>query len=229
MSNELEIQKIVSQAFMAMNKEDQRKLVRNYKALNAVAKKGQIVFTGSSLMQQFPIQELALSLDLPLKVYNRGIGGYTTDDFLREIDTMLLDLEPSKFFINIGTNDMTDRVYGDKWMDHLFENYESIISQARQKLPEAEIYMMAYYPTNHHLPNAEDWAKDMLKQRSIENITACNEKVAKLAEKYGCHYIDCNQGLCDERGEQKAEFAVDGVHMYAEAYKIVFDNLKQYL
>ena len=204
---------------------DQENKVRNYKVLNKMAKKGQIVFTGSSLMEMFPIEEMAMSLDLPLKVYNRGIGGYTTDDFLREIDTMLLDLEPSKFFINIGTNDMTDRVYGNKWMDRLFENYESIISLARERLPEAEIYMMAYYPTNRHFPSARDWAKE----RTLDNVRACNERAAALAKKYGCHYIDCNSGLCDETGDQRAEFSIDGVHMFAEGYAIVFENLKRYL
>ena len=38
-----------------------------------------------------------------------------------------------------------------------------------------------------------------------------------------------NDGLTNENGEQKEEFAIDGVHMYAEAYVIVFNNLKQYI
>ena len=42
-------------------------------------------------------------------------------------------------------------------------------------------------------------------------------------------YIDVNRGLCDENEAQKEEFAIDGVHMYAGAYRIVFENLKPYL
>ena len=210
-------------------KKEQADKVRNYKTLNRLAKKGQILFTGSSLMEQFPIQELALPLGLSHLVYNRGIGGTTTDDFLREIDTVLLDLMPSKVFINIGTNDMTDRVYGDKWLDHLMENYEKILQIAKEKLPDTDFYLMAYYPTNQHLPDAPEWSKDMLKERSKENIAACNQRVATLAEKYGYHYIDCNDGLTDENGEQRAEFSIDGVHMYAEAYEIIFANVKKYL
>lgn len=163
-------------------KKEQADKVRNYKTLNRLAKKGQILFTGSSLMEQFPIQELALPLGLSHLVYNRGIGGTTTDDFLREIDTVLLDLMPSKVFINIGTNDMTDRVYGDKWLDHLMENYEKILQIAKEKLPDTDFYLMAYYPTNQHLPDAPEWSKDMLKERSKENIAACNQRVATLAK-----------------------------------------------
>ncbi len=89
-------------------KKEQADKVKNYRILNAYAKKGGILFTGSSLMEQFPICELAMDAGITLPVYNRGIGGTTTDDFLREIDTVLLNLEPSRVFLNIGTNDMTD-------------------------------------------------------------------------------------------------------------------------
>ena len=124
---------------------------------------------------------------------------------------------------------MTDRIYGEKWMEHLCDNYESILRIAREKLPEAQIYCMAYYPTNRHLPDQSEWQASMLKERTVENIAACNARVKALAERYGCRYIDVNQGIADENGEQKAEFAIDGVHMYASAYRIVFENLKPYL
>lgn len=180
-------------------------------------------------MEQFPVCELAMDAGITRPVYNRSIGGTTTDDFLREIGTVLLDLEPLKVFLNIGTNDMTDRIYGEKWMEHLTENYEAILRIAREKLPDAEIFCMAYYPANRHLPDQNEWQAAMLKERTVENIAARNARVKALAERYGCRYIDVNQGLCDETGEQKEEFAIDGVHMYASAYRIVFGNLKPYL
>ena len=56
-----------------------------------------------------------------------------------------------------------------------------------------------------------------------------NSRVKALAEKYGYHYIDVNDGLTDEKGEQKEEFAIDGVHMLAAGYEVVFNHLKPYL
>ena len=208
---------------------DQERKVKNYRTLNRRAPKGGILFTGSSLMEQFPVCELARSAGIEKAVYNRGIGGTTSDDFLSEIDTVLLDLAPSKVFINIGTNDMTDRVYGERWMDHLEENYDRILQTAKERIPEAEIYCMAYYPTNLHLPWMTDARREGIRYRTKENIAACNERVKKLAEKYAYHYIDANGGLTDETGETKPEFSIDGVHMYASAYEIVFDNLRKYL
>ena len=124
---------------------------------------------------------------------------------------------------------MTDRVYGDGWKDHLQENYEKILQTAKEKIPDAMLYCMAYYPTNLHLPNANEWTHQMLKDRTQENIAECNARVRALAEKYGYRYIDVNDGLIDENGEQKKEFAIDGVHMIAEGYRVVFENLKPYL
>lgn len=224
-----EMTRKIGEQMMERMREEQALRVRNYKTLNSLVRKGGILFTGSSLMEQFPVAEMAVSAGVKLPVYNRGIGGTTTDDFLREIDTVLLDLNPSMVFINIGTNDMTDRVYGSQWMDHLAENYEKILQTAKEKIPGAMLYCMAYYPTNHHLPNANEWTYGMLKDRTKENIAACNARIKALAERYGYRYIDVNEGLCDEIGEQKAEYAIDGVHMTAEGYRVVFENLKAYL
>lgn len=224
-----ELMRLIGAGMQERMKKEQADKVKNYRILNTCAKRGGILFTGSSLMEQFPVCELAMDAGITLPLYNRGIGGTTTDDFLREIDTMLLDLEPSKVFLNIGTNDMTDRIYGERWMEHLRDNYDTILRIAREKLPEAEIFCMAYYPVNRHLSGQNEWQSSMLKERTAENIAACNARVKALAERYGCRYIDVNQGLCDETGEQKEEFAIDGVHMYASAYRIVFENLKPYL
>ena len=219
----------IAQMMTERMKEEQAGKIKNYQILNRCARKGAILFTGSSLMEQFPICEIAASSGIEKVIYNRGVGGTTTDDFLREIDTVLLGLAPAKVFLNIGTNDMTDRTYGAGWMDHLESNYEQILKTAKQRIPDAEIYCMAYYPTNRHLPNSQFWHREMLKERTPENIAECNRRVARLAEKYGYHYIDVNAGLADETGEQKQEFAIDGVHMWASAYLIVFENLRKYL
>ena len=226
------IQEIQAEAFRAMEesmKNEQARKVRNFRILNKTAKKGGILFTGSSLMEHFPVCEIAASRGIDKLIYNRGIGGTTSDDFLREIDAVLLGLEPSKVFINIGTNDMTTRTYGDGWKDHLEENYDKILATAKEQIPDAEIYCMAYYPTNLHLPDQPEWAAEMLRERTQENIAECSRRVEALAAKYGYHYINVNAGLTDENGDQKKEFAIDGVHMYADAYLIVFENLLPYL
>ena len=143
----------------------------------------------------------------------------------------LIRKHPSRLFLNIGTNDMTDRVYGDNWMEHLTSNYDKILAYLRSQSPKTEIFCMAFYPANQNLPGAHDdpgrWG--MLKDRTVSNIRECSRRVKVLAEKHGCRFIDVNEGLALDNGEQKPEFAIDGVHMYASAYEIIFQNLRQYL
>ena len=206
-----------------------RTLRRSYQDLNKIAQKGQILFTGSSLMEQFPINEIAMSMGVTKIIYNRGIGGTTTDEFLEHIDTVLLDLEPSKVFINIGTNDINPRSDGEYWQDHLLKNYEAILTILREKLPETEVYMMAYYPVNPDLPDAPEWTKFAFQTRTNAALNDTNEKLAALAAKLGCHFIDCNDGIKDEKGNQKAEFSKEGMHMYPAAYVEVFKALRRYL
>ena len=227
-----EMQQIFRELGAQMNaraEKEREQKVRNYRSLNTRAEKGQILFTGSSLMEQFPIAELALALKLDKKVYNRGIGGFTTEDFLREIDMVLFDLEPSVVFMNIGTNDFREWPDGRDWKSSLLKNYEDILRHCKERLPNSKFYLMAYYPVNGELPDAEPGAVFMLKVRTNENLADVNQEIAKLATRYGYEFIDVNQGLTDENGNLKTEYTIEGVHMYSDAYCVVFDNLKKYL
>lgn len=206
---------------------DQQEKLERFRILNQNAKKGEILFTGSSLMEQFPVNELLMTRGMRQVVYNRGIGGFTTEDMLRNMEEMVFALKPRKIFINIGTNDIGSQGYR---LEKLMENYGKIITQIRERLPEAEIYMMAYYPVNEtdKLPEGE-WAKTMFLTRTNENISIANKAVEEMAGRMGCHFINVNQGLTDEAGKLKKEFTVEGIHMYANGYQVVLKNLKPYL
>ena len=242
-NNELSLR--LHEATEAEHLAEKARKLKNFQYLNKYIKKGQILFTGSSLMEHFPVTEFYAESDLAkdgLLVYNRGIGGCTTDEFLRNINTMLLDPEPSKLFINIGTNDMNGTPDTDgnmpcidesepSWMPHLIGNYAKILQICRDKLPQTEIYPMAYYPINTRVISMmkDPFFKAKFKTRTNKKVRLANVKVAQLAEQYHCHYIDVNDGLADNSGELKPEFTVEGVHMYPNGYRIVFDNLKPYL
>ena len=50
---------------------------------------GQIVCAGSSLMEMFPVEELVKEKQIDMIIYNRGIGGFITDELLENIDTCI--------------------------------------------------------------------------------------------------------------------------------------------
>lgn len=199
-----------------MQREKQQKLLR-YHRLNRFAQKGQIVFAGSSLMEQFPIYEFLMTEHLPYVIYNRGIGGFTTEEFLAAMDVCVFELAPAHLFLNIGTNDLNGPDYEQA---ALLARYERILQQIRLRLPDTRLYLMAYYPVNPTA--ADDRMKAILRFRTNERIRAASEGVRGLAERYGAGFLDLNEGLVDSAGELKAEYTVEGMHMYADGYWPVF-------
>lgn len=208
---------------------EKKEKIDKYRILNEQVVKGQILFTGSSLMEQFPINELLMTEKMNTIIYNRGVGGFTTDDMLENMEVQVFGTEPSKIFINIGTNDISNPTISfEEALTHTITNYEKILMQIKERLPEAQVYMMAYYPVNE-IDKPVEWDKNLFVNRNNQNIPLANEVVRSLADQYGYEYIDVNQGLTDENGRLKKEFTVEGVHMYANAYRVIFENMKSYL
>ena len=178
-------------------------------------------------MEQFPVNELLMTSGIDRIVYNRGIGGFTTADMLAHLNEMVLDLEPGQIFINIGTNDIAQPDYT---LQTLLSQYTEILRQIRKRLPETEIIILAYYPVNAELNRADrPGGAEMFRTRNNENIAAANAALEILAEQEGCRFLNVSQGLTDEKGNLKAEYTVEGIHMYANGYQVVLENLKPYL
>ncbi len=212
--------------FMERMQEEKKDKVERYRHLNKLVRPHQILFVGSSLMEQFPIYELLLDKELPYTIYNRGIGGYTTQELLETLDVCVYDLKPDKIFINIGTNDLNAPDYTE---EGLVARYREILDRIKDHLPEAKIFMMAYYPVNPEVAESHPYMKEALKVRTNARVNAANAAVAKLAEEIGATFIDCNAGIKDEKGQMKAEYAIEGMHMYGDGYAPVLEALLPYL
>ncbi len=201
--------------------------LERFRHLNRYVKKGQILFTGSSLMEQFPIHEILQNNGINKTVYNRGIGGYTIPEMIYAINEQILDLEPSKIFINIGTNDISNP---DETIEKLISDYKVVLDQIKKNLPETVVYLMAYYPVNVSVAANLPWeGSDAAARLRLERLDAANKAVEKLAEEYGYNYIDCNDGLTLQNGQTKPELSIDGIHMWSDAYEIIFKNIEKYL
>jgi len=204
---------------------EKEQMVRDFHVWNESAVKGQVVFTGSSLMEMFPIEEWVkeLGTDAPI-VYNRGVGGYRTTDLLPILDACVFELAPRKVFINIGTNDLSDP---DIQIEEVMERYDQIITMIEENLPGVIIYMMAYYPINYEAATEE--MKPCLLIRTNEKINEANEQVAQIAAKHGQKYINVNSPLMDEMGRLKAEYTIEGMHIKPEGYRAIFEDVMKYV
>ena len=120
----------------------QDQLRASYDQQNRTVTPGQILFVGSSLMEIFPIEKFQAEQDLGLSkhIYNRGVRATTTADLLAHMDPLIFDLQPSKIFINIGSNDIGFNVPTATFL----ANYDQILTQIHAQLPATTVYLMAY-------------------------------------------------------------------------------------
>ncbi|MDY5022572.1 MAG: GDSL-type esterase/lipase family protein [Blautia sp.] len=206
-----------------MEKQDK---IERFKRLNQFVKPGQILFAGSSLMEQFPIYEFLQDFNLPLTIYNRGVGGYTTTELMENMEPCIYALKPAHIFINIGTNDMNEVDYT---CEGLIENYRRILEGIRKNLPDTKLYLLSYYPVNPSAAKNDPVMQEVLKIRTNARISEANKAVAALAEELRATYLDVNAGITDENGNLKEEYTIEGMHMYANGYKPVFDTLRPVL
>jgi len=203
--------------------------LKRYKYLNQFIVQGQILFVGSSLMEQFPINELQQTLDKKFIIYNRGVSGFVTEELLSVMDTCIFELVPSQIFINIGTNDIASPNYKRK---DLIANYDRILREIKDRLPDCEVYVMAYYPVNPkaRFPSVDEaMRKDLFNTRTNTTLQKANMSIKELALNYHYKFIDVNEGLVDTEGNLKEEYTVEGIHLWPNAYARIFKNLKQYL
>ncbi len=204
---------------------EKAELVRQYHLRNQTSPKNGIVFVGSSLMEMFPIEEWVAELPEPRPlVYNRGVGGYTTVDLLPILSIVAWEMQPSKVFINIGTNDLSD---ASQTIEMIMVRYDEILSQIETHLPGVPITLMAYYPVNPDV--AEGNVKEWLKVRSNERITQANAAVRLLAKRHGQQFIDLNKPLTDSQGRLKAEYTIEGIHLNREGYRSIFGELMRHV
>ncbi len=207
--------------------EEEEKAVKakRFRRLNRLARKGEILFVGSSLMEQFPIHEILLADHSDAVIYNRGIGGYTIPEMEETMEEQVFELEPSAIFINIGTNDISDPACS---VEMLIGRYEHLLRRIKNRLPETAVYVMAFYPANGRDVEVPAFLKSLISSR-IEKLSAANVAVEKLCEKLDVRFIDVNRGLADETGLLRKEYTVDGIHMYADGYQVVYQNMKPYI
>ena len=117
----------------------------------------------------------------------------------------------------------------DYTCEGLIENYRRILEGIRKNLPDTKLYLLSYYPVNPSAAKNDPVMQEVLKIRTNARISEANKAVAALAEELRATYLDVNAGITDENGNLKEEYTIEGMHMYANGYKPVFDTLRPVL
>lgn len=191
-----------------------------FRFLNNKAQKGGTLFVGDSLTQEFLLEEyFGGSL-----VYNRGIGGDTTEGLLDRMEESVYALMPSKMFLLIGTNDLALK---QSPPEVVVENIKNIVLNTKEHCRDTEIFIESLYPTGAE--GFRDLSSESIKNRSNYVIDIINEKLKLLCQELGIRYIDVNSKLKDKEGKLNPTFTRDGLHLNPRGYEVVIDCLKQYM
>ena len=205
-----------------MAQRQDREKLESYRQLNRLAKKGQVVFTGSSLMEQFPLNEMLQGEALPYRVYNRGMSGFVAPQLLQVLDVCVYELAPAHVFLNIGTNDMSRPDYRQ---EALLACYRRILEEILSHVPGVKLHVLAYYPVNPDLEGQEGWAAEALRHRTNQVLREANRGVEALAREMGAEYLDLNAPLLDGQGRLRAQYTKEGIHLYPAGYQAVLGEL----
>lgn len=188
-----------------MNKSIENK-IKWYHSLNKIAEKGEIVFAGSSFMQDFPIQELERNFSLEHIVYNRGISGLTVKKLQTCLAECIFELAPSKIFLNIGEEDISTL---DMPINAFIDAYLQIIKTIKTNLPAAKIYVIGLLPT-------------------LENYKEVNKQLQHAVCAFNCEFLDFDNILLDDDGVLKNEYASESKTVSPSAYVAILRDLKMF-
>ena len=147
------------------------------------------------------------------RILNRGIGAdvignsMPVDDprgVLQRLDNSVFNCAATDVFILIGINDLNT----GRTVESMEAGYRELLKRLWEREPSLRIHVQSVLPTRgmHAKQNAP--------------VASFNEKLKAMADEYKCNWIDLHALMRDEKGELKAEFTNDGLHLTEEAYRL---------
>ena len=168
-----------------------------------------VVLLGDSITEGFDVGKYFPGR----RVLNRGIGADVIGNDLPETDNRgvlkrlnesIYHCSPTDVFLLIGVNDLGS----GRTPDVMEKSYRDILAQIKKETPRVRVHVQSVLPTrgNYAKHNA--------------NVVDFNGRIKKLAEEFGYDYLDLHALMIDDKGELKADFTNDGLHLNEAAYKI---------
>ncbi len=157
-----------------------------FSEMNKVAESGSVVFFGTNYFANMPFRELGECFKID-GLYNRSVADKSIDELCDMVQSCVLELNPSKVFINIGETEASD---GALDIDAFVEKYEWLLYTINSNT-DADIYIVSVM---------------------AENSNKINDSLKSLANQYGCKYIDITTAFGTPNHTTKA-FSLMKMHM----------------
>lgn len=203
---------------LKMAKLYQSEHVATYAVTYKTAPKGGICFIGDSLTEFYKTSTYLNTYN----IINHGIAADTTSGVLDRLESNVYSIEPSKVFLQIGTNDFAQ----NKSKEEILDNIRLILFALKENLPNAKVYSISLYPVNGKI----FWfSRLVVKGRSNRSICFINKELQKFCEEENITFIDMHKILRDEHNRLKKEYCFEGLHLNTLAYEAITKELIPYL
>ena len=190
--------------------------VEDFKRFNQQAIPGGIVFVGDSITQEFQIHEF-----FPNQLmYNRGIGGDTTQGLLTRLEESVFGLKPKLVVLQMGTNDFPVLKLSP---EQSLKNLQLVVQQILSVQSRIKIVLVSVYPIHEPTLNFKRKAEDYRTNARIRVINAGLKEIA------GVHFVNVFDLLLDAQGQLNMNFSRDGLHLNAKGYEVVAAALSHWI
>ena len=169
-----------------------------------------IIFLGNSITEGVHWGEL---FDHP-KIINRGIGGDVTEGVLQRIDEIVRH-RPSKLFIAIGTNDISQGLSTEA----IISNYNEIIQNVLSASPNTKIYVQSLLPVG----------EKVVFGHNNEGVIAVNDELKKMCTNLNLPYLDLHPHFANAEGNLKANLTNDNLHLLGNGYLLWKELIEHYV
>ena len=163
---------------------------------------GRIIMLGNSLMNNGPWNEL-----FPMGyIINRGISGDVVAGVNQRVEEVIR-YKPVKIYLITGTNDFINEP--EVTAVEVWQRYEKLIKDIREKMPYSAFYVMSTLPLN---------PKTKFYEGFNDRAAELNKLLASASGRYGYVFLDIARLLSDENGDLRSEYTTDGIHLNATGY-----------
>jgi lysophospholipase L1-like esterase len=146
-----------------------------------------------------------------------GWGADRLQNILWRIQNGELDgVNPKVIVILAGTNNVGNRLGGDKKVADILKGFDALIATCREKAPSARIILTAIFPRNDN-------------PAVLPEIRRINDELAKSADGKMIFYLNVNDKLADANGKLFDGMTVDRLHPTVKGYQIWADGLRPIL
>jgi lysophospholipase L1-like esterase len=159
------------------------------------ARPGRVVMLGDSITEGGIWQEWFPAHP----VVNRGIGGETSADLLRRLDSAIH--APAAVFLLIGTNDLTQGVP----LAQIAANVAALLDEIEHRIPGTPVVVQSVLPRT---------------ARFRDDLRLLNHSYRALVDTRGDHveYLDLWPALADEHGLLRPAYTGDRLHLTGQGY-----------